>query len=109
KEKILQLHPDLAGKLADLGKLSSESTEEQKSAGLDKLSTEDKSNLTKFNEMYKEKFGFPFVICVKENKFVAILNSIEHRLNNDKNQEVATGTEEVKKISRIRIFQIVKH
>lgn len=51
KEKILQLHPDLAGELSDLGKLSSESTEEQKSASLDRLSAEDKSNLTKFNEM----------------------------------------------------------
>lgn len=50
QEKILQLHPDLAGKLAELGKLTKESTQEQISAGLDKLSTEEKQKLSDLNE-----------------------------------------------------------
>lgn len=50
KEKILQYHPDLAGKLADLGKLTVESTAEQISAGLDKLSRQDKQKLSELNE-----------------------------------------------------------
>lgn len=50
KEKILQQHPDLAGKLADLGKLTVESTAEQISAGLDKLSRQDKQKLNELNE-----------------------------------------------------------
>lgn len=50
KENILQLHPDLAGRLADLGKLTSESNQEQISAGLDKLSIEEKRKLNEFNQ-----------------------------------------------------------
>lgn len=52
KEKILQLHPDLAGKLADLGKLTKESSQEQISAGLDKLTSEEKQKLNSLNEQY---------------------------------------------------------
>lgn len=42
---ILKLHPDLAGRVADLGQLTQESTEEQKAAGLDKLTPEQKQIL----------------------------------------------------------------
>jgi len=58
---------------------------------------------------YKTKFDFPFVICVRENKFPTILRAIEQRLQNDKDQELNTGIEEVKKISTLRIQEIVKH
>lgn len=44
------MHPDLAGKLADLGKLTAESSAEQISAGLDKLSVEGKHKLNDMNE-----------------------------------------------------------
>ena len=43
------LHPDLAGRLADEGKLTSESTREQKSAGLDKLSIAEKEKMNQLN------------------------------------------------------------
>lgn len=57
---------------------------------------------------YKEKFGFPFVICARENKATAIFTAIQKRLDNEKLQELQNGINEVKKISALRIAQIVK-
>ncbi|XP_026469312.1 2-oxo-4-hydroxy-4-carboxy-5-ureidoimidazoline decarboxylase-like, partial [Ctenocephalides felis] len=72
KELILKLHPDLAGRLLDIGNLTPESQKEQEAAGLHKLSQEEKQLMTDLNLEYKKKFGFPFVIVARENKAAAI-------------------------------------
>lgn len=51
KEIILLKHPELAGKLLDEGKLTGESKNEQKSAGLDNLTKEEKLSLSQLNFM----------------------------------------------------------
>lgn len=107
KENVLIKHPDLAGKLAEEGKLTTESQNEQKIAGLDAMTREEKQTLNNLNTQYKEKFQFPFVICARENKVAAILSGIEKRLNNSHEQELDTGIEEVKKICRIRLRDLV--
>ncbi|GBP03802.1 2-oxo-4-hydroxy-4-carboxy-5-ureidoimidazoline decarboxylase [Eumeta japonica] len=52
KEKvvILDLHPDLAGRLAIHGQLTHESAEEQRSAGLMDLTVEQRESMNSFNE-----------------------------------------------------------
>ncbi|EDS43562.1 uricase [Culex quinquefasciatus] len=108
KLRILRLHPDLAGRLLDVQQLTEESSYEQSSVGLDKLTPEDKRQITALNEEYKLKFGFPFVVCVREaSKFEAILRGITERVNNRPEQELETGINEVKKICRLRILQLV--
>ncbi|XP_043267775.1 2-oxo-4-hydroxy-4-carboxy-5-ureidoimidazoline decarboxylase-like [Venturia canescens] len=107
KEQILLKHPDLAGKLCDEGKLTLESKNEQKSAGLDKMTKDEKQTLNNLNHLYKEKFRFPFVICARENRVPAILTGIEERLKNQPESELLTSIEEVKKICRIRISDLV--
>lgn len=57
---------------------------------------------------YKEKFGFSFVLCARENKAATIFSAIQKRLNNEKPQEIENGINEVKKISAFRIADIVK-
>ncbi|CAK1551860.1 unnamed protein product [Leptosia nina] len=108
KQVILKSHPDLAGRLATLGELTKESTEEQKSAGLDKLTSEQKSIVSTYNERYKLKFGFPFIICARENKIQSIIEGLESRILNTTDQEITTGINEVKKICKLRILDIVK-
>lgn len=106
--KVLQLHPDLAGKLASDEALTVESAQEQAGAGLNRISNEQCKQLNQMNEAYKLKFGFPFVICVREtNKIEAILRGITLRLQNERNDELKTGIDEVKKICRLRIGQII--
>lgn len=109
KLKILRLHPDLAGKLADEGNLTKESTFEQNSAGLDKLSVINKRKMNLMNEEYKTKFGFPFIICVRENKAESILNGLTNRLESSNEVEIETGIAEVKKICRLRICEIINY
>lgn len=108
KEGVLRLHPDLAGRLAMQGGLTLESKAEQKAAGLDTMTDEERSSLQEANRCYKEKFGFPFVICARQNKKEAILSGISHRLNNTPEQELETGMGEVEKICLLRLQQLLQ-
>ena len=103
KAGILRCHPDLAGKLALEGHLSADSMSEQKSAGLLDLSQEEMRELQRLNDAYKEKFGWPFVICVRENKVNAIFQGLQKRLSRDRAEELETGIEEVCKIAWHRL------
>ncbi|XP_038213157.1 2-oxo-4-hydroxy-4-carboxy-5-ureidoimidazoline decarboxylase-like [Zerene cesonia] len=109
KLQILQSHPDLAGRLAAQGALTKESTEEQRSAGLQDVTSEQKSIIDLCNERYKKKFGFPFIICARENKVLSIIEGLQKRYDNTREQEIQTGINEVKKICKLRILDIVKN
>jgi len=107
KEGVLGGHPDLAGKLADASLLTPESTREQKECGLDKLSPEERLRLRKHNDEYRDKFGFTFVICARENKAAAILAGLDSRLKNTREEELAAGMKEVGSIARLRAIDII--
>lgn len=47
---MLKLHPDLAGRLAAKGGLTQESTREQRSAGLNDLTDEQRATINASNE-----------------------------------------------------------
>ena len=64
---LIRAHPDLAGKAAIAGTLTAHSRDEQASAGLDRLTPEEHATFTRLNTAYRERFGFPFVICVREH------------------------------------------
>ena len=89
------------------GQLTSESTAEQSSANLNLMTKEEKTKMASLNQKYKDKFGFPFVICARLNKKDAILNGLELRCYNDLNVEVLTGIEEVLKICELRMRDLV--
>ncbi|XP_043189298.1 2-oxo-4-hydroxy-4-carboxy-5-ureidoimidazoline decarboxylase-like [Amphibalanus amphitrite] len=107
RQAVLRVHPDLAGRVAQQGTLTSESAGEQRSAGLTELTEEERQQLTDQNHRYKAKFGFPFVVCARQNKKAAILSGLEERLRNDEDEELRTGLEEVKKITYLRLLDIV--
>lgn len=110
KVAVLQSHPDLAGKLLDENKLSNESTDEQMSAGLNQLTVEQSLQMLELNTKYKQKFGFPFVICVRQNnKIECILDGFGKRLPNSRDKEITNGIDEVKKICQLRIEDIVNN
>ncbi|CAH0721648.1 unnamed protein product, partial [Brenthis ino] len=109
KLKVLSSHPDLAGRLAAQGELTRESAGEQRSAGLTDLTAEQKALIDLHNKRYKAKFGFPFVICARENKVQAIIEGLQQRYSNTRDTEINIGINEVKKICRLRILDIVKN
>ncbi len=101
--KVIQAHPDLAGKAAMAGELTQDSTSEQAGAGLDQCSPEEFSRFEYLNTAYKEKFGFPFVIAVKGLDRHDILAAFEERLNNDAATERKTAIEQIIRIARFRL------
>jgi 2-oxo-4-hydroxy-4-carboxy-5-ureidoimidazoline decarboxylase len=103
---LIKAHPDLAGRLALAGKLTAESTSEQASAGLDRLSPEELQQFTTLNDAYKAKFGFPFIIAVRGLTKGAILESFKQRLSNDRDAEMAEAHRQIEKIVLIRLTQI---
>jgi len=106
---LIRAHPDLVGKLALTGQLTEASTGEQASAGLDRLAPREVELFQSNNAAYKEKFGFPFVICARLNKKEAILNGFKVRLQNSREQEIKTALEEIGKIAYLRLQDIVQH
>ena len=105
---LIRAHPDLVGQLALAGTLTRESTREQASAGLDKLSPTEILLFQKNNAAYQEKFNFPFVICARQNKKAAILAGFEKRLKNTRGQEIKTALEEVFKIAELRLRDLIR-
>ena len=105
--KLIASHPDLVGRLAREGKLTRESTTEQAAAGLTQLSHEETKKFERYNAEYRDKFGFPFVICARENKKEAILAAFPVRLKNTRDQEIDTALAEIAKIARLRLMDAV--
>ncbi|SMX44868.1 allantoinase PuuE [Actibacterium lipolyticum] len=100
---VLNAHPDLAGKLAAAKRLTDESTAEQASAGLDALTDDERAAFTKLNADYTAKFGFPFIIAVRDHDKAGILAAFETRLNNDRATEFKTACQQVERIARLRL------
>ena len=105
---LLCAHPDLAGKAALAGDLTAESTSEQKRAGLSSLTAEELARFTDMNDRYKAKFGFPFVLAVRNASKRTILNAFTTRLPNSPGQELAEGISQVHKIAWMRMRDIVE-
>ncbi|WP_127145322.1 allantoinase PuuE [Pelagibacterium montanilacus] len=100
---VLKAHPDLAGKLAAAKRLTAESSAEQASAGLDALTDEERASFTDLNTRYVEKFGFPFIIAVRDNTKASIMEAFKKRVHNDRPTEFATACAQVERIAQLRI------
>jgi 2-oxo-4-hydroxy-4-carboxy-5-ureidoimidazoline decarboxylase len=100
---LIRAHPELAGKAAVDGGLTEASAAEQASAGLDRLTQAEFDRFHALNAAYAEKFGFPFIICVRLTDKAGILAAMERRLANDRDTEIATALDEIGEIVRLRL------
>ncbi|CAM5182329.1 2-oxo-4-hydroxy-4-carboxy-5-ureidoimidazoline decarboxylase OS=Castellaniella defragrans OX=75697 GN=HNR28_002266 PE=4 SV=1 [Castellaniella defragrans] len=100
---LITAHPELAGKEAAAGTLTSASTHEQRGAGLDQCSPDELERLRSLNAAYRKRFGFPFVIAVKGRSRYQIMEAIEERLHNDKETELSTCLDQIGQIARFRL------
>jgi 2-oxo-4-hydroxy-4-carboxy-5-ureidoimidazoline decarboxylase len=105
---LILAHPDLVGRAALAGTLTPESNREQASAGLGQLSAEEIALFQTNNQAYRNKFGFPFVICARLNKKEAILKGFEVRLKNTREQEIKAALEEIGKIAWLRLQDLIE-
>jgi 2-oxo-4-hydroxy-4-carboxy-5-ureidoimidazoline decarboxylase len=106
---LIRAHPDLVGRAALDGTLTPQSTSEQASAGLGKLTPQEIETFQKSNAAYREKFGFPFVICARLNKKEAILDGFRIRLNHSREEEIKTALAEISKIAELRLQDLISN
>jgi 2-oxo-4-hydroxy-4-carboxy-5-ureidoimidazoline decarboxylase len=101
---FLRGHPELAGKVARAGAMTADSKSEQGGLGLDGLSEKDFARFERANAAYAEKFGFPFIVCVRLHKSAqTILAAFEQRVGNDREAEFAAALTEIGHITRLRL------
>jgi len=100
---VLKAHPDLAGKLAQAKRLTSDSSAEQASAGLDALSDGERAAFSDMNTSYMEKHGFPFIIAVRDHDKAGILAAFRRRIAQDRTAEFAEACRQVERIALHRL------
>jgi len=108
KLALIRAHPDLARKAARSGGLSHYSTQEQASAGLDRLSEDEYRRFNRLNNAYQEKFGFPFIIAVLDHTKDSIFQEFETRLEQGAVAEINEAILNIGRIVSLRVINTVK-
>ncbi len=100
---LLRGHPELAGAAARSGNMTSASVAEQAAAGLDRLSGEREAEFERLNARYRERFGMPFIICVRRHGRDSVLSEFRRRVALEPETERETALAEVFRIAALRL------
>ena len=106
--KILNSHPNLVNKAKVENLLSSNSKYEQMKAGLDHCSKDEFNEFKRLNKKYKEKFGFPFILAVKNKNRSEILSIFKKRILYDVSVEFNEAKIQVQKIANLRLDALIE-
>jgi 2-oxo-4-hydroxy-4-carboxy-5-ureidoimidazoline decarboxylase len=104
---LLRGHPELAGAAARSGNMTPESVAEQGSAGLDRLPSRRVALFEELNRAYRERFGFPCIVCVRRHGSDSLLREFERRVALSVEEERRTALEEVFRIAALRLDALV--
>lgn len=104
---LINAHPELAGKAAVRGELTAESTREQSGAGLAQCSQQEFDRLQALNDAYRAKFGFPFILAVRGYDRHGIIANFEARLNNSRADELRASLDQIYRIARFRLDDLL--
>lgn len=105
---LLKGHPELAGRQARAGEMAEHSITEQAGAGLDRLTDDEFAQFEGMNALYMERFGLPYIVCVKRHGRASLLRNFAARLESDPATERRTAETEVKRIAAIRLDALVE-
>ena len=100
---LLLAHPDLAGREARDGTMTSSSVAEQASAALDRLTPAEMARIAGLNQAYRARHGFPFIVAVRHYTKAGIFHEFERRIANDTESEHAWALSQVFAITRMPI------
>jgi len=111
---LLRAHPELAGRALANATLTRESTHEQSSAGLNRLTADDLGKLRRLNAEYQARFGFPFILAVRGPRGQgvakdAIIATFERRLHNHPDFERAEALRNVHRVVELRLAEKLGH
>jgi 2-oxo-4-hydroxy-4-carboxy-5-ureidoimidazoline decarboxylase len=104
---LVRAHPELAGREARAGELTAASTSEQARAGLHRLTAAEVAQLDALNRAYRERFGFPLLVCVREHTKDSILAWGQARLAHTREDELDIALGEIAKIAGLRLRDLV--
>jgi 2-oxo-4-hydroxy-4-carboxy-5-ureidoimidazoline decarboxylase len=99
---LIQAHPDLGARV----KMAEASVKEQAGVGLDRLSAAEFEQFQFLNRQYRERFGIPFIVAVKNHTKASILESFKRRLKNSTEAEMAQALAEIAQIARFRLLDL---
>ena len=104
---LIQAHPDLAVRFGQVGQLTNASRREQADAGLNQLTPTLAAEMALNNARYRDKFGFPFIICARLNNIEMIREAFSNRLDNHREKELEIALGEISKIGRLRLADAI--
>ena len=73
----------------------------------DRLTPGEYKAFTRANSAYRERFGVPFAVCAREHTKESILRAATERLHNTKDEEFRVALEEIAKIARLRLEDVL--
>jgi 2-oxo-4-hydroxy-4-carboxy-5-ureidoimidazoline decarboxylase len=103
---LIRAHPELA---ACSVPLTEASNAEQTGAGLKSLTQDEFKKFSALNQAYRQKFGFPFIICVRQHSKAEIFVAFEQRLHHSMATEHAQALTEIGEIARLRLQDLTEH
>jgi OHCU decarboxylase len=105
---LMDAYPALGSDRVAEGEAGEQSTLDQATAGLTRLTDEDHDAFRDVTTAYREKFGFPLIICVRDiPSRERILELGRARLQNSPTQEHAAALIEIAKIAGHRFDDLV--
>ncbi len=100
---LICAHPELGAQQV----MAAASVAEQQSRGLTDLAPEQAQRLADLNRAYREKFGFPFVIAVRNHSREGIFAALEQRLQGDLPGEHQQALREIAAIAHFRLLALL--
>jgi len=101
---LLRAHPDLGTRV----RMSEASEGEQARAGLPRMAQADAERLEHLNRAYRERFGFPFLLAVKDLTPGEVVAAIEQRLQASLEDEKIEALRQVYRIAGFRLQDRVR-
>jgi OHCU decarboxylase len=101
---LIRAHPELGGPRP--AELTAASAQEQARVGIYRLGPDELASLRSLNAAYRERFGFPLIVCVREHTPASILSWGHERLGHSPDEEIEIALGEIAKISRGRLEEL---
>ena len=106
--KLIQAHPELAGKAMVSQSLTAESSNEQSKAGLTQCTPEEFAVIQQLNADFNAKFGFPFILAVRGPRGLGlnkqqIIETFSRRLHGHPEFERQECLRNINRIAEIRL------
>ncbi|WP_308252016.1 2-oxo-4-hydroxy-4-carboxy-5-ureidoimidazoline decarboxylase [Pseudonocardia sp. KRD291] len=108
QRELMAHYPDLGGDTVAEGDAGEDSERDQASAGLTRLADTDREEFAGLAAAYRDKFGIPLIVCVRDaHDRAGILRDGTRRLDNSAAQEHAAALIEIAKVANHRFADLV--